>query len=276
MTHASSTCDVALTSADLRARGPLARLGRRVLCFHSVDSTQLALRRLAPQLPDGALALAEVQSAGRGRRERPWQAPPRSSVLLSALLRAAPASPLPALSTAAAALAACEAIERVTGMAAGLRWPNDVVIRDRKVAGVLAESCAALPREVTLILGVGINCRQRPDAFDPRWRSHATSLDIEARAPVDRAAVAAELVARLDHWLASPDTPDWSQRLWQAWRHRCRDEGRPATLVCGGATWRGTILSIDETGNLLVELADGERRRFVAATTQRIWEEPPS
>lgn len=263
----------AITPADLLARGPLRRLGRRVLCLEEADSTQLVVRRMQGELPDGALVLAEAQSAGRGRMGRAWAAPPRSSVLLSVLLRTEAGSPLPGLSTALASVAVCEAVERVAAVAGRVRWPNDVVVGRRKLGGVLAEAGAGSGGGCVVALGVGLNCAQRPKHFDPRWRERSTSLAMESPATFERADVAAELVARLDHWLSVAAADDGPARVRRAWRARCSDEGATATLVHAGATWRGTIVRIEETGDLLVELPHGARKRFAATTTQRLWED---
>lgn len=179
-----------------RLRG---RFGREYLYAERCPSTQ---RLLEPGAPEGAVAVAEEQTEGRGRLGRRWYAPPRSSILCSVVLRpSVPGDRLPELSVVAGE-ACAEAIASATGLAAELKFPNDVLIGGRKVAGILAEA-----NEGRVVLGIGINVNV-PEAELPREvRLPATSLLAETGSPVDRAELLAALLERLerryDGWLAS-------------------------------------------------------------------------
>ena len=261
-----------LTAADLLSRGPLRRLGKRVFVHEAVDSTNQFLLARASELDDGAVAYAEFQTAGRGRLGRRWEAPRGSSVLLSLLLREAPDNPLFSLGALLAAVAVCEAIEAATDCAPGVRWPNDIVRGGRKLGGILAESCG-LPgtADRALVIGVGINCLQQRGHFKGDLAQMATSLECECSHPVNRAAVAAALLARLDDWLARCRSQPtvWGQ-VRSAWQARCEDVGTRVTLEHDGRTYRGTALEISDAGDLVVALDDGARRQFVAANTTRL------
>ena len=150
--------------------------------------------------PEGAVAVAEEQTEGRGRLGRTWHAPARTSVLVSVLLRPEiEPSRLPELSLVAGG-AVAEAIADVTGIDPAIKFPNDVLVDGRKVAGILAESS-----EGRVVLGVGVNANQTADELPGDVQTQPTSLRVELGEPVDRAALLAAILLRLegayDRWL---------------------------------------------------------------------------
>lgn len=190
-----------------RLRG---RFGRPYRYAVETASTQ---QLLPLDAPEGAVAIAEHQTAGRGRLGRSWQAPPRSSVLLSIMLRPiTPPAALPELSVVGAE-AVADAITTVTGLEPAIKHPNDVLVDGRKVAGVLGEA-----RERAVILGIGINANIAAAELPTETRLPATSLLAEAGRPVDRAALAVELLVRLEQrylaWLQGHEASalvDWQR-----------------------------------------------------------------
>jgi BirA family transcriptional regulator, biotin operon repressor / biotin---[acetyl-CoA-carboxylase] ligase len=190
-----------------RLRG---RFGRPYRYAVETASTQ---QLLPLDAPEGAVAIAEHQTAGRGRLGRSWQAPPRSSVLLSIMLRPiTPPAALPELSVVGAE-AVADAITTVTGLEPAIKHPNDVLVDGRKVAGVLGEA-----RERAVILGIGINTNIAAAELPTETRLPATSLLAEAGRPVDRAALAVELLVRLEQrylaWLQGHEASalvDWQR-----------------------------------------------------------------
>jgi BirA family biotin operon repressor/biotin-[acetyl-CoA-carboxylase] ligase len=183
---------------------PGAPLGGPLLAFARLDSTQETCRRRAEAgAPEGLVVVAGHQARGRGSRGRSWTAPPGAGLLFSVLLR--PTRPAAEWSTLTlvGALAVAEGLEAVTGLAPQLKWPNDVLLDDRKVAGLLAE--ARHGGHPHVVLGVGINLTQSRADFDPGLADRATSLAL-AGGPAPRgavlAAVLASLAARYRDWLA--------------------------------------------------------------------------
>jgi BirA family biotin operon repressor/biotin-[acetyl-CoA-carboxylase] ligase len=153
-------------------------------------STQRLLR---DDDPEGAVAAAEEQTEGRGRLGRHWQAPSGTSVLVSVMLRPAVEPPrLPELSLVAGG-AVAEAIAEVTGIDPAIKFPNDVLIDGKKVAGILAESS-----EGRVVLGVGVNVNQTSEQLPAEAQTEPTSLRIEVGEPVDRAALLAAILLRLE------------------------------------------------------------------------------
>jgi BirA family biotin operon repressor/biotin-[acetyl-CoA-carboxylase] ligase len=177
-----------------RLRG---RFGQPYEHVGSTPSTQLLL---APDAPEGALVVAEEQTAGRGRLGRSWFAPAGTSLLCSLQLRPdTPTERLPEL-TGVAARACADAIAALTGLEPALKFPNDVLVGGRKVAGILAEA-----RDGRVVLGVGINVNVPADELPEDVDRPATSLLVETGRELDRAELLAELLERLerhyDAWL---------------------------------------------------------------------------
>lgn len=259
-----------LTAADVTPQAAR-RVPSRVITLDNVDSTNAWLLQRAAVLPDGAACFAEHQSAGRGRQGRAWEAPRGASVLLSVLLLEPPDSCLLPRVTRLAAVAACEAVlDAVPDCAARVRWPNDLVVAGRKLGGVLAETTPARRPDGAaaraIALGVGVNCLQQAGHFSEALRPHATSLELSSQRPIDRPAVARALLERLDAWLAQP-----VQHMQRRWSELCDDLGQAVRVMQGGVAYQGVICGIDPAGDLLVDLADGQRSAFAAATTTRLW-----
>jgi BirA family biotin operon repressor/biotin-[acetyl-CoA-carboxylase] ligase len=166
------------------------RFGRPYIYLERCESTQ---RELPVDAPEGAVAVAEEQTAGRGRLGRRWLAPSLSSVLASVNLRPdVPTERLPELSLVAGE-AAAEAIAEVTGIRPDVKFPNDLLIGGRKVAGMLAEA-----RDDRVVLGIGINVNLAEAALPRDVDTPATSLLVESGAAVDRALLLVTLLERLE------------------------------------------------------------------------------
>jgi BirA family biotin operon repressor/biotin-[acetyl-CoA-carboxylase] ligase len=167
------------------------RFGRDVYRYEERSgSTQ---RLLQPDDPEGAVAVAEEQSEGRGRLGRSWHAPAGTSVLLSILLRPVVDPPrLPELSLLTGG-AVAEAIAEVTGLDPAIKFPNDVLLGGKKVAGILAEAS-----EGRVVLGIGVNANQTADQLPHDAQTEPTSLRLEQGKPVDRAALLAALLLRVE------------------------------------------------------------------------------
>ena len=183
-------------AVEARLRG---RFGRPYEYVVSTPSTQLLL---PPEAPEGALVAAGEQTAGRGRLGRSWLAPPGTSLLCSLQLRPTVSSErLPEL-TGVASRACAEAIAALTGLESEVKFPNDVLVGGRKVAGILAEA-----REERVVLGVGVNVNVPADELPQSLDRAATSLLVETGRELDRAELLAELLERLerryDAWLSA-------------------------------------------------------------------------
>lgn len=169
--------------------------------YRYAERCQSTQRMLDPDDAEGTVAVAEEQTEGRGRLGRSWHAPAGTAVLMSVLLRPKVASPrLPEL-TLVAGEAVAAAIRRLAGLQPAIKFPNDVLLDGRKVAGILAESS-----EGRVVLGIGVNVNQSAEELPPEAQTEPTSLLVELGRPVDRgallAAVLAELEVAYDRWLS--------------------------------------------------------------------------
>ncbi|HSI98178.1 MAG TPA: biotin--[acetyl-CoA-carboxylase] ligase [Gaiellaceae bacterium] len=174
------------------------RFGKPYVYEPECESTQLLL--LGSGLPEGATAATDHQTSGRGRHGRPWVAPPATSVLASVMLHPPAGRHLPELSLAAA-LAAAEAVEGVTGLSVQIKWPNDVMLNRRKVAGILSELS-----DGTVVVGVGINVNQTRDGLPADTPTPAGSLRTLTGTTYDRGQLLGSLLFRFE-------------RIYDGWRH---------------------------------------------------------
>jgi BirA family biotin operon repressor/biotin-[acetyl-CoA-carboxylase] ligase len=221
------------------------RFGRPYMYLESCVSTQLLFD---DEAPEGAVSACDVQTAGRGRYGRIWEAPAGTALLCSIVLHPPAELHAPEL-TLVGAVAAAEAVEGATGLSAQIKWPNDVMLNRRKVAGVLGEL-----RDGVVTLGIGINVNQTREQLPPDARTPPGSLRTITGATYDRAALLGSLLFRLE-------------RIYDEWRHGGLAEvfveigprdflrGRPVTV--DGTS--GVAVGIDREGRLALDVEHGER-----------------
>jgi BirA family transcriptional regulator, biotin operon repressor / biotin---[acetyl-CoA-carboxylase] ligase len=167
------------------------RLGKRVLWFDRLDSTNAFALGLKEE-NDGLVVVAEEQTAGRGQHGRSWSCPAGAGVLMSVLLFPPPRLRRPAILTAWAAVSVCELIQKITGLEARIKWPNDVLMEGRKVCGILIEQARGI------VAGIGLNVNQPAEHFAAAGLSNATSLAAAAGQRQMCRDVARELIVELD------------------------------------------------------------------------------
>jgi BirA family transcriptional regulator, biotin operon repressor / biotin---[acetyl-CoA-carboxylase] ligase len=219
----------------------LPRAHHRVL-----DSTNKRAKELAREgAPHGTVVTADEQTAGRGRQGRAWVAPAGAALLMSLVVRHQ--GELQALLPLTAAVAICEAVEGLNVEPCSIKWPNDIWVNRRKLAGILIE---ARRHEGVAVIGVGLNVSTTREEFPEELRQSATSLAIErAAGEVSRDAVLAALLGALEHWLVAE--PDAVLAKWRA-----RDALHGNTVEWAGG--EGVAAGIDETGALLVDTPTGQ------------------
>jgi BirA family biotin operon repressor/biotin-[acetyl-CoA-carboxylase] ligase len=208
------------------------------------DSTNERAKQLASAgAPHGTLVTADEQTAGRGRQGRAWTAAAGSAVLMSVVAR----EPVEAVATLplATAVAVCEACESLVPVRCEIKWPNDVWIKGRKLAGILVE---ARPSEGWAVVGIGLNVATPVDEFPPELRGSATSLRAAAGEAPAVEAVLASLLAALDRCLQMPPAEVVSAL-------RARDALRGKQLRWEGGS--GVAAGIDDSGGLIVETPTG-------------------
>ncbi len=218
-------------------------IGRRILAFDRVDSTNTAAAQLANDpANDGIAVLAAEQTAGRGQHGRHWQCRPGDGVLLSVLLFPPPALRRPALLTALAAAAACETVGQLTGLSPRIKWPNDVLLRGRKVCGILIEQGRGA------VVGVGLNLRQTAAHFAAAGLPGAASLAQFTDTELDARATAEMLLRFMDEEYARLLAGD-QRTLETSWKRRLGLVGCEVILErYDGPTHRGRLLELGFDG----------------------------
>src|SRR5262245_27373561 len=230
------------------------RAGPPIVHLDRVDSTQSVAFALAERgAPDRTVVIADQQSLGRGRRGRVWQAPPRTSLLASILLRPRLPQSLLATLSPTTAVATAEALRRVASLSTRLKWPNDVLVGGRKIAGILLESRSVASSEPVLVIGVGVNLGQRE--FPPELTGRATSVALESGHPVDRDSLLAALLEEFDRWRARLEGEGFTP-VRERWKSLSDTIGRQVTV--DGVS--GTAIDLDVDGALLIDAGDGIRR----------------
>ena len=236
------------------------RIGRELLCFDTIDSTNNELKRRAVSgSVDGTVILADQQTGGRGRRGRSFVSPAGKGLYLSAALR--PRCPLSEISTLTAwtAVALCDAVEAVCGVRPGIKWPNDLVLNRKKLCGILTELTVEAETGTvdSIVAGIGVNVRQRPEDFPPELRTIAGSVRSETGLEISRARLAAEMVRALDQMYL-----DWQRdprAYLDDYRARCVTVGRPVRVVRGEDVRTGFAEAVDDDFALVVRWPDGTR-----------------
>jgi BirA family transcriptional regulator, biotin operon repressor / biotin---[acetyl-CoA-carboxylase] ligase len=222
--------------------------------------------------PEGIVVVADHQTAGRGRRSRTWVAPPGASLLVSVLLR--PLAGVAGAVTMAVAVSMADAVAELARVEAGLKWPNDLVVDDRKLAGILAEADwpagatmsagwrAPAPHErVSIVVGIGLNVSwpAPPEAGD--LAGTATALNWLG-ADVDRADLLVAFLQRLDARYGELVRSGSAESVMGEWRRRSATLGRRVRVDIGPDDVEGTAVDVTDDGHLVVETLEGDRRTF--------------
>jgi len=241
-----------------------AQVGKEILVFRSTASTNdIAWEYATNEKNNGLCIFAEHQTAGRGRGANEWLSDAGDGILCSILLLDCKCGA--ELLTLTAAVATAQAINGCSKLDARLKWPNDIIIKGKKVAGILLESKTKDDR-FDYVIGVGINCHQTEDFFGQhKLRMPATSINILSDTTVDRNSLAAELLTSLDEWLTIAQTD--SHRIIDAWSGLSSQLGHHIIVEYNQQQFSGNCVGVDPAKGLILKLDDGGVRMFDAAHT---------
>ncbi len=231
-------------------------IGRRIAVWNRVASTNdLAAQAGRSRANDGLVILAEEQTAGRGRRGRAWSAPPRSSILFSALTYPPSRFDDVGWLTALGAVAIAEAVERATHHPTQIKWPNDVRVDGRKLAGVLVE------RRTGAVIGIGVNVNVAEADFPPELQEAATSLARLSGHRHDRSDLARTLIQTLDR-LYVEAVESGPSALARQWQSRLEPLGRAVHIATHSGPIHGRLVAADLIDGLTIETGDGATLRL--------------
>lgn len=238
-------------------------VGRDIRVFEETGSTNDIVEKLARDgVKEGVVVLAESQSRGRGRLGRKWASPARKGLWFSVLLRPELRPQAATQLTVAAATSLCRAIRAQTDLVPQVKWPNDILIGGRKVAGVLTELNAEPDRVKHLTLGIGLDVNLDAGDFPAEVRPLATSLKLAAGRAIPRSELAAGLLRELDADYARIRRGQFAG-LADEWESQCVTLGRRVRLLLGAREVTGRAEALDEDGALLLRTDHGRLERVI-------------
>lgn len=227
------------------------------LYFRETDSTNNQARRLASDgFPEGTVVVAETQTAGKGRRGREWYSPRNQGIYVSIILR--PVLPLNEISRIPlmAAVATAEALQHELNLNPAIKWPNDILINNRKIVGILSEAVADMDGVQYIVMGIGININNKLEDFPADLRTPATSVLIEQDRPISRIRLLQQLLLRLEYHYNLLLSGNFILTLEKA-RSLSLVFGQKVKLDSGNEVVSGQALDINENGYLLVRDENG-------------------
>jgi BirA family biotin operon repressor/biotin-[acetyl-CoA-carboxylase] ligase len=239
-------------------------MGRQIYSYRSVRSTNRVATEMVPYgPPEGTLVLAEEQLAGRGRLGRVWHSPPGLGLWMSLILYPrVPADRMFQLAICGA-LAVAETVLERFALPVKVKWPNDVLIRDAKLAGVLVETQLDSSEVPGVVLGIGFNVNHRDQDFPRSLRPRATSLRMELGRVVSRIELLGDLLAQFERIYLQFQTHGLEPFLGR-WRQLSAVLGQPVSIQIGPRHLSGRAVDIDSQGALVLEEKSGRRQRFLA------------
>ncbi|MBT9140985.1 MAG: Bifunctional ligase/repressor BirA [Dehalococcoidia bacterium] len=231
--------------------------GKQIYYQRTIDSTNRLARELAAAgEPEGTLILSEEQLSGRGRLGRSWLSP-AGGIWFSLIVR----PPLPLykaqLMTLLAVVAAVEATQKTSGLSPGIKWPNDLLLGGRKLAGILTEVSAEMERVNYLVLGIGLNANLSAEHFQGELADSATSLLLETGQLVSRVRWMQNFLTVFEQAYLVAKEQGFASVI-ACWRRYSVTLGQNVIVISGGRSVHGTALDIDEQGALLVKTAAGQ------------------
>jgi len=245
-------------------------IGRKIIYLEEVDSTNNYAKTIAAEgCEEGTVVLAESQTCGRGRLGRSWSSAPKTGIYMSVVLRPAIAPEDVQVMTIAASVAVVSAIKKVTGIDAGIKWPNDIILGAKKVCGILTEMNSEMERVNFLVLGIGMNVNQEADDFTGELRETATSLKafaLEEGLHIKsfcRSELIRELLLELEG-LYDMVVRGSTKEIIDEWKKHSVTLGKQVKVKGRNFEYRGIAVDITGDGRLSVKCDDGIIREVLS------------
>jgi BirA family transcriptional regulator, biotin operon repressor / biotin---[acetyl-CoA-carboxylase] ligase len=241
-----------------------ATVGSTIISFPRTSSTNSIAFRLAEDgAPEGTTVLAEEQESGKGRLGRKWESPAGVNLYSSIVLRPRILPNHASQLTFVSAVAVARAIRETTSLRPEIKWPNDVLVNGRKVAGLLNEMSAETDTVRFVILGIGVNINMERDQFPADLRYPASSLFLEGGERVDRLTFTVSLLREIDRLYASYRRGEYPS-IREEWLSLCNVRGRRVRVESSGSVVTGVVTGVEESGALLLETDDGRTETIYA------------
>ena len=252
-----------IAEEEVASRLQTERMGRQIRYFSRIDSTNQYAKRIAEEgAPDGTLIIADEQTAGKGRSGRTWVTPPAEAIAFTLLLRPKLSPDRISMVTLVMGLAVTNAVNSLYDVSAGIKWPNDVVIKGRKLCGILTEMSAEVRQVNYIVIGVGINANLT--SFPEEIREIATSLRLELGYDINRAELIARVMTEFERLYAEFEAQGDLGAVMQEYNELCLNAGSKVRVLDPNGEYTGTSCGINSMGELLVETEDGQIQEVYA------------
>jgi BirA family biotin operon repressor/biotin-[acetyl-CoA-carboxylase] ligase len=231
-------------------------IGKEIFFYETVDSTNTVALDLAEKTIEGAVIIADSQQKGRGRLGRKWESPPGVNIYMSIVLIPKIESKDATLITIMASVACATALRSITGLHVAIKWPNDLMVSDKKIGGILTELKTDRGRIISAIVGIGINVNAGIDTYPADVQEIATSLKNETGISYSREIVISEILNEMDYWYKILNRMGKGIILLE-WQKLTSTLGREVKVIVGKETFTGLAESIDSEGMLILRLPSG-------------------
>ncbi len=232
-------------------------IGANIYLFDAIDSTNSHAHKLAKEgVQNGTVVLSESQSKGKGRLGRTWFSPSGANIYLSVIIKPQMPSTQITLLTFAAAIAVAKAIRGIAGLDADIKWPNDILIKGKKVAGILSEMDAKSDTIRFVVIGIGINVNLDKKDIPSELMDKATSIKIESNSAIDRMNLICRVLENLEKWYNLFER-NGANDIIKEWKSLAITIGRDVKVQSGNSFIEGRAVDIDENGALLIKDRNG-------------------
>ncbi len=236
-------------------------IGKEILFYKTINSTNLLATEIAEKTPEGTVVIADSQETGRGRLGRIWLSPPHVNIYMSIILKPVIGTHDVTLLTIMASVACAKALGEATGLNVSIKWPNDLMVSNKKIGGILTELKIEHNKIVYAVIGIGINVNIELDAFPEDLKETATSLKNETRKAYNREDIVSRVLDEIDIWYGFLKKMD-RKKLLAEWEKNTSTLGKKVKVIVGKETLVGLAESIDNDGRLVLKLPSGERKRI--------------
>ena len=239
-------------------------IGNDIVLFNTVRSTmEIAREKTSQNVPEGLVILAEHQSVGKGRRERTWHCPEKKGLLVTIVLKPKIDKDRICFLTGITSIALGETIHHLLEIPVAVKWPNDIIVNNKKVAGILIEIYGPCDDQLNFAIGIGVNINLTKDELAKNTIFPATSLSLEKGFIIDRIKFTQTLLQSLDTWYLHLKE-DHYEFIREHWRDLCLAFNQELQVNKEGILYTGKFVDITSKGDLIIELDNKKKKLFSA------------
>lgn len=243
-------------------KGLKGEIGKNLIYYDIVDSTNNIALKLSETYPDGTVVLADCQTKGKGRLGRSWFSPPGSNIYLSIIIKTSIEHRKLNLLTFMASIASALALRNCTNLDVSIKWPNDLLVSKKKIGGILTE-LKFNKNVLVAILGIGVNVNIDVEQFPEEFRSLSTSIKNETKNIYSREELIIGILNELDKWYKAY-TQNNIEAIFEEWKNLNATFGKEVLVFSEGKTFKGIAEAIDRDGFLLLRLPAGNIKKIIS------------